>query len=218
MEQRRCGVHGLVIGEDGRCVICRRGEAELAAPKTSSEWPIVVTLAVVALLVVGTGFYWITRRIQEFNKAPPVPQEVTLAPEVSAPVVEDKATPNPFANEPKPWDPKAPTTVEPVAETPDGMTTDQLEALKRKVKVTMFMTPKCSLCTSARLFMKNNSYPMSELDIEASATDKVLLSSLNPETSVPTFDVEGKILVGYDPNALNKAIEAAALAKQPRKR
>lgn len=175
-------------------------------------------LAVIAALVVGTGGYWITRRIQEFNKVPPVPSETTLPAEAPAAVVEETATPNPFANEPKPWDPKTPVAVEPVAETPDTMTTEQLEALKKKVKVTMFMTAKCSLCTSARLFMKNNGYPMSELDIEASPTDKVLLSSLNPETSVPTFDVEGNVLVGYDPNALNKAIEAAALAKKARKR
>lgn len=216
MEPRRCGVHGLVVGDDGRCVICRRGEAEAAAPKTSSEWPIVVTLAVVAVLIVGTGGFWITRKIQEVSRAPAIPTEVTLPPEPEPTVVEPKATPNPFAGEPKPWD----TVNTPVASAPptaDDLTPDQLEALKRKVKVTMYMTKKCGLCTSARTFMKSGNYPLIERDIEASETDKIELASINPEATVPTFDVEGVVLVGYDVNALDRAIENAALKKKPKK-
>jgi hypothetical protein len=59
--------------------------------------------------------------------------------------------------------------------------------------------------------MKARRYTLRELDVEASATDKVLLQSVNPSGTVPTFDVAGRVLVGYDVNILDDAIEEKAL-------
>ncbi|MBK8942754.1 MAG: hypothetical protein IPM79_35450 [Polyangiaceae bacterium] len=62
--------------------------------------------------------------------------------------------------------------------------------------------------------MKSRGIPLKEVDVDASATDKVLLESINAAGSVPTFDVAGKVLVGYEPNVLLSAIDKAATRKK----
>jgi hypothetical protein len=49
--------------------------------------------------------------------------------------------------------------------------------------------------------------------VGASETDLVLLKSLNPTGSVPTFDIAGQVQVGYDRDALAAAVEAEAKKK-----
>lgn len=209
MEGRRCSVHGLVVGDDGKCVICRRGDAEIAPPKTSSDLPIVLFLLASGLGLAGSGWYWITSRRSD---APVVPEVVAVdSPPTSEPtsapvVVETAARPTTPASTGRPTDAQPLPTAE-----PEELTEEQVEALKRKVPITMFMTPKCSLCATARAYMKARRYTLRELDVEASATDKVLLQSVNPSGTVPTFDVAGRVLVGYDVNILDDAIEEKAL-------
>ena len=58
--------------------------------------------------------------------------------------------------------------------------------------------------------MKARGYQLRELNVESSPTDTVLLKSVNPAGTVPTFDVSGRILVGYDATILDQAIANAA--------
>ncbi len=208
MEVRRCGVHGLVLGDDAKCVICRRGDAVLEPPKTSSDWPIVAVLAVTAVALVISFGVWLSRNV---NRREPVKEDVVVAappPQASeAAELEQAARPTTVREElPQPQPQPQPSI--PIAEVVDDDTV--IEAQKRKVPVTMFMTPKCSLCNSARTFMKARGYRLQELNVEASPTDAVLLKAENPAGTVPTFDVSGRILVGYDPTILDEAIANAA--------
>lgn len=209
MEGRRCSVHGLVVGDDEKCVICRRGDAEIDPPKTSSDLPIVLFLLVSTMGLAASGWYWMTTRRADAPVAEPVEVVQDAAPTVASTsvpvVVETAARPTtPVSTTQPDAQPSAP----PVA---DELTEEQVEALKRKVPITMFMTPKCSLCANARAFLKSRRYALRELDVEASATDKVLLQSVNPAGTVPTFDIAGRVLVGYDVNIINDALEQQAL-------
>jgi glutaredoxin 3 len=208
MEPRRCGVHGLVVGSDGRCVVCRRGDPELGTPTTSREWPLVIALSFFAALIVFSGGYWLTRKLAAMSTPPPAVTAVipTATAEEAAPAEEPRRSvntaPRVVGEAPRP------------PERPVELSDEQLEKLKRNVKVTMYSTGLCSLCGTARTFLKNRKYKLSELDIEASPTDKVLLEAINPAASVPTFDVEGRVLIGYDRQSLDRAIEDAARARQ----
>ena len=206
MEVRRCGVHGLVLGDDAKCVICRRGDAVLEPPKTSSDWPIVAALAVIALGLVISFSVWLSKNV---SSQQPLKDEIAVPappPETApAPQLEQAARPTTVREEPQ-QPPAVPSVAEPEPEEDDAV----VEAQKRKVAVTMFMTPKCSLCNSARTFMKARGYQLQELNVEQSPTDAVLLKSVNPAGTVPTFDVAGRILVGYDPTILDQAIANAA--------
>lgn len=210
MEPRRCGVHGLVLGEDGRCVICRRGDPEVSPAKTSSDWPIVAMLALFSVLVIGTGGYWITKKITSLvRQAPPAGTPVVAA-ERPEPQEEDlaKYPASRFTAE-TPSDAVAMATA-----TDEPLTEQQLAVLRKKVPISMYMKRPCALCDQARGFLNSRGIPVKEVDIDASGTDKVLLESLNPAGTVPTFEIGGKVLVGYEPNALLAAIDKAATRKK----
>jgi len=213
MEPRRCGVHGLVVNADGRCVICRRGDPEAEPAKTSQEWPVVVAIAFAAVMLVFSGGYWLTRKLGEMNTKPPVvaAEVETTEPSATAdealtryPQQQNRTASVPGAEATRP---RAPT---------EEVTQEQLDRKKRTIAVTMYASPKCDLCQSARTFLKARGYRLTELDVEASPTDKVLLQNLNPAGTVPTFDVEGKVLVGFDRQVLERTIEDQALAKLKR--
>ncbi len=207
MEPRRCGVHGLVVGADGRCVICRRGEPELAAPKTSGELPIVLGLVFAAVLATVSGAYWLTKKITaRVNKPAVLAESQPAPPEPSEEPVEPVKKATPFPKTPGEVATASPVSTS-AAEPPSP---EQLEAYKRRVKVTMYMKKACQLCDYARGFLQSREYSLRELDVEASPTDMALLESANPQKTVPTFDVDGRVLVGYEVNALNAAIEKAA--------
>ena len=211
MEPRRCGVHGLVVGADDRCVVCRRGDPVVGVATKSQEWPLVIALSFFAALLVFSGGYWLTRKLATMNAPPKLPTAVALPPPTAEPEPE-----SPNATPIRRADPARPQPGDEAQRPPDRpkeLTVDELEQLKRGVKVTMYMTGPCTLCSTARTFLKTKRYRLTELDIDASPTDKVLLESVNPAGTVPTFDVEGKVLIGYDRQSLDKAIEDVARAR-----
>lgn len=213
MEPRRCGVHGLVVNADGRCVICRRGDPAQAPSKTSGDWPIVLTVGVVGVLAAGSGAFLVARAISRVEAPPPPPPPgLIVAPQASVPPPRGPE-PDPFANDRRPYLEEPAVPPQPVSTGLPEMTQERLEQLKRRVKVTMYMTPRCTLCTQARGFLQSRRIPVTEVDIEASPTDKVVLESKNPAGSVPTFEIDDKLLIGYDVNVLDTAIETAAIAR-----
>jgi glutaredoxin len=214
MEARRCATHGLVVDENGRCVICKRGEVATQA-KTSSDLPVVILLVVMAVLTVGALGYWATRKISGLvaTSEPPPPTE----PAPPADNTQAAATPDPAPRPKRSDDFPSISTSEPTATvTPEELSDEEVERLKRGVKVTMYARSNCSLCDQARTFLRSRRYQLTELDVEASPTDKVVLESLNPAGTMPTFVVDGKTIVGYDRTVLDEAIEKAAMRKANR--
>jgi glutaredoxin len=212
MEARRCAAHGLIVGDDGRCVVCRRGEVE-ERPATSSDLPVVVFVIVIGAVLTAALGYGLTKRIARVvadrpePAAAPPPPSADVEPPPAGPRTRPTGARNDFPSISKTAEPTAPAV---------ELTDAELDALKRRVPITLYARPDCSLCDAARIFMRRRGYKVRELDIDASATDKVLLQSINPLGSVPTFDVDGKVLVGYDRNVLEETIEAAARRRQPR--
>jgi glutaredoxin len=199
----------LIVGPDGKCVICRRGE-EVVEAKTSSDWPVVVFSLVMGVAVVGGLGYFLTRKIQRLVANSGQPElvqpvaEATQAPEAPRPATR-RTPPIQRDTEPAPI-----ATITPVATLPNP---EELEAAKRTVKITFYSGKACPLCDRAREFLTMKSYAFIELDVDQSETDKVLLKSINPGGGVPTFDVEGKVLVGYDRQLLDKEVEKIALKR-----
>ncbi len=198
-------MHGLIVGPDGKCVICRRGE-EVVESRTSSDWPVVVFSLVMGTAVIGGIGYFLTQKIQRLvanSGQPEVVQPVAEVPVDPEPVRRTGRTP-PIQRDPEP----APiASLTPVVQGPDP---EALEAAKRKVTITFYSGKGCQLCDRAREFLKMKGYAFIELDVDQSETDKVLLKSINPGGGVPTFDVQGKVLVGYDRQILDKEIEKQA--------
>jgi glutaredoxin len=224
MEARQCTEHGLIAGADGRCVICRRGETP-EVKQTSGDLPVVgMLVGVGALLALGV----VVTVLRERPGSDPVAttnQEV-LNPEArggdgSTPA--DPAATQPGAGTPsKPrrsnLDEELPTSPAPSASASEGsqeLTPEQIRALRRKVPIKMFVRKDCSLCDRARLWIRQQGMPLTELDVDASPTDKVLLQSINPEASVPTFELGGKVLIGYERIVLEQTVDEIARPAKP---
>jgi len=217
MEARRCATHGLVVASDGRCIICKRGEMASVA-KTSSDLPVVIIVVVMGVITLGALGYAATKRLSNLvGKDDPGPDPAAVA-TTPAPPDAGAASPEPAPTPRRRDDFPSISSSKPEApvEAAD-LTDEQIEALKRGVPVTMYARSNCGLCDSARTFLKGRRYTLTEYDVEKSATDKVVLESLNPQGTMPTFVVDGKTIVGYDRATLDGAIEAAALRRASKK-
>lgn len=212
MEAKRCHIHGLVLGTDGRCVICRRDQSEIgdatAPPVGTAQY---VAILGAALVSAGLGLVIYKLAIEEDDLPAPLPDVVQVAEETDAEPVTVQA-----ARPPPPRPPPVPLAAESEPESPlaaDAEAKARLEGAMRRVQVTMYATSWCELCQRAQGFFGSKGISLRVLDIEKSETDKILLRSINPAQSVPTFDVEGQVLVGYSERALEEAVLRAAEKK-----
>lgn len=78
------------------------------------------------------------------------------------------------------------------------------------VPVAMYMTEWCPVCRQARSWLDERGYNFVEHDIERDPRAAVYFVAVNPRGSVPTFEIDGRILIGFDPDQLSAAISEAA--------
>ena len=80
----------------------------------------------------------------------------------------------------------------------------------RDVHVVVYTTGWCSVCKHAKTWMASQGIAYEEHDVERSSDDARRMRALNPRGSVPTFDVEGEVLVGFSEPGLLAAMQSAA--------
>jgi glutaredoxin len=85
------------------------------------------------------------------------------------------------------------------------------------VDVVVYTTSWCPACKQAKSWMNAHGMAYDERDVEASVAYSRELRSLNPRGSIPTFDVEGQVLVGFSDSALVRAMEQAARRRAERR-
>ena len=90
----------------------------------------------------------------------------------------------------------------------------QLEREMRDVPVAMYMTNWCPVCQKARNWLARNGFEHVEFDVEVDVKAGRIHRSLNPRGTVPMFDVDGTILIGFSPYLLRDAIRQAAAERR----
>jgi glutaredoxin len=103
---------------------------------------------------------------------------------------------------------------EPQPVTATNLATVLIESEMRQVPVTMYMTEWCPVCMKARTWLKDGGFRFSELDVERDFRARSIMRSLNPRGAVPMFDVDGRIVIGFDPELLELTIRHAAVERQ----
>jgi glutaredoxin len=78
------------------------------------------------------------------------------------------------------------------------------------VHVVVYTTSWCSVCKQAKAWMAANGVRYEERNIEVSLENARKMHVLNPRGSIPTFDVEGDVMVGFDDRRLVAMIQRAA--------
>jgi len=130
------------------------------------------------------------------------------------------------AREPAPAEaePPVPDSVEPPSAAPGGEServselgrTEQVERARQLanarelVDITVYYTSWCPACRSARGYLSERGIRFVEHDVEHDSRAKLRQKSLNPRGSVPTIDIEGQVLVGFNPTKIERAIDHAA--------
>jgi len=90
---------------------------------------------------------------------------------------------------------------------PKGMLTDEKRP-SSNVKVIMYKTSWCGYCRKAREYLQSLNVNLIEYDVERdrSMGDEMLRKS-GGARGVPLIDVEGIIIHGFSPSAINEAVE-----------
>jgi glutaredoxin len=237
---RRCERHHIALSPQGECIVClREARAQPSVQVVDSPFSAKIWVFL-ALLGFAIGTVFVARAL--LGSAPVseqplvvIPDHVITAPkddpsfreqaeqaivrrkpvvsreEPSGPIEPDKrADPAPTDSTPA-RDPisnqrKRPTKPDP----------EELRVLRRQVNVAMYTTQWCGVCRKARSYLQNEgiSYEEFDIDEDSSAQERMLL--LNPENSVPTFDIEGGVLRGWSAPGLQDAITRAAMKRWKR--
>lgn len=81
---------------------------------------------------------------------------------------------------------------------------------RRTVDITVYGASWCPSCRQARAWLDENGMAYSERDIDRSAEASRTMRRLNPAGTIPVIDVEGEVVVGFAPDAVNRAIRRRA--------
>ena len=85
-----------------------------------------------------------------------------------------------------------------------------LASASESVSIEMYSAAWCQACSAAKAWMREQGVQYHEVDVDHGQGALAQLQVLNPRRTLPTFDVEGEVLVGFRPEALESAIRRGA--------
>ena len=85
----------------------------------------------------------------------------------------------------------------------------------RTVDITTYGAVWCPSCKAAHKWLDAQGIAYVDKDIEKSSADNKAMRALNPAGTIPTIDIEGQVLVGFDSRAIERAIRSAAEKRVP---
>jgi glutaredoxin len=88
---------------------------------------------------------------------------------------------------------------------------------ERGVQIDLYGEGWCPSCRKARSWLDSNRIPYTYRDT-SDAVNKHTMRALNPNSTIPTIDIEGQVLVGFNPAAMRASIRRAAEAHVARAR
>ncbi|MCQ9206687.1 MAG: thioredoxin family protein [Omnitrophica bacterium] len=73
-------------------------------------------------------------------------------------------------------------------------------------KVTVYSTPTCPYCIKTKKFLKESSIDFTDIDVSSSTEKSQEMVQKTGQMGVPVVDIDGKIIVGFDKEAIEKAL------------
>lgn len=75
------------------------------------------------------------------------------------------------------------------------------------VSVIVYSTPTCPYCAMAKRFLKDNNVPFLDVDVSADPKAAQEMIEKSGQMAVPVIDIDGTIIVGFDKEAIRKALK-----------
>lgn len=77
----------------------------------------------------------------------------------------------------------------------------------KMAKVTIYSTSTCPWCYKAKEFLKQNKIKFEDKDISSDDSAREEMIKKSGQMGVPVLDIDGKIIVGFDQEAIKKALK-----------
>ena len=75
------------------------------------------------------------------------------------------------------------------------------------MNVKVYSTPSCPWCKHAKEYLKKKNITFEDINVQGNKEASQEMIKKSSQMGVPVIDVDGKIIVGYDEEALDKAIK-----------
>ncbi len=76
-----------------------------------------------------------------------------------------------------------------------------------KPNVKIYTTPTCVYCKAAKEFMKENKINFKEIDVSKNQKAAKEMIEKSGQMGVPVLDIDGKIILGFDQEAIEQAVK-----------
>lgn len=74
-------------------------------------------------------------------------------------------------------------------------------------KVKVYSTPTCPWCHKAKDFFKANNVEFDDLDVSVNEEARKEMVEKSGQMGVPVIDIDGKVIVGFDQEAIKKELK-----------
>lgn len=78
---------------------------------------------------------------------------------------------------------------------------------EEKKKVIVYSTPTCSYCVLAKNYFRDNKIKFQEVDVSKDPDEARKMVEKTGQMSVPQIEIDGKIIVGFDKEEIDKELE-----------
>lgn len=75
-------------------------------------------------------------------------------------------------------------------------------------KVTVYSTPTCPYCVYAKDFLQEQGVPFEDVDVSRDRIRAIEMVQRSGQMGVPVIEIDGRMMVGFDPEALSSALAA----------
>lgn len=72
--------------------------------------------------------------------------------------------------------------------------------------VKVYSTPMCPYCTMTKDFLKEKNIPFESLDVSQDRDALIEMRDKTGQMGVPVIDIDGKIIVGFNREAISKEL------------
>ena len=80
--------------------------------------------------------------------------------------------------------------------------------------VKVYSTPSCPWCAKVKEFLKENKIAFKNIDVASNQKAAQEMIKKSGQTGVPVTEINGKIIVGFDKSAIQKALKSGKKSKK----
>ncbi len=83
--------------------------------------------------------------------------------------------------------------------------------------IKIYTTPSCPWCHKTKRFLKQKKWKFTEVDVASNEKGRKEMIKRSGQMGVPVLDINGKIVIGYDPEAITEAVKGKKTAEVKKK-